>query len=134
MAAITIEEAGMELDDEQREAWARDGFLVLRGALDEERVAAIAGWVDEVERWATTGGPGLHHFEQTDTGPAIARSEDLIGHHPGLRALLTEGLLVDLAGQLFGESALLYKEKVNYKQPGGGGFAPHQDAPAYRFV
>ena len=94
----------MELDDEQREAWARDGFLVLRGALDEERVAAIAGWVDEVERWATTGGPGLHHFEQTDAGPAIARSEDLVGHHAGLRALLTEGLLVDLAGQLFDDA------------------------------
>ncbi|MBL8776378.1 MAG: phytanoyl-CoA dioxygenase family protein [Acidimicrobiales bacterium] len=124
----------MQLDDEQREAWRRDGYLVLRGALDEARVAEIAAWVDEVEGWATGGGPGLHHFEQTDGGPTIARSEDLIGHHAGLRALLTEGLLVEVTGQLFGEPALLYKEKVNYKQPGGGGFAPHQDAPAYRFV
>ena len=39
-----------------------------------------------------------------------------------------------LAGALLGERAALYKEKVNYKQPGGAGFAPHQDAPAYRFV
>mgnify|MGYP000885623130 CR=1 FL=1 len=124
----------MRLDDEQRSAWERDGSLVLRGALDPARVAEIAAWVDEVEGWARAGGPGLHHFEQTDAGPTIARSEDLIGHHAGLRALLTEGLLPDLAGQLFGEPALLYKEKVNYKQPGGGGFAPHQDAPAYRFV
>ncbi len=124
----------MRLDDEQRAAWAHDGYLVLRAALDATRVAEITAWVDEVEGWAGAGGPGLHHFEQTDVGPTIARSEDLIGHHPGLRALLTEGLLPDLAGQLFGEPALLYKEKVNYKQPGGGGFAPHQDAPAYRFV
>ena len=29
---------------------------------------------------------------------------------------------------------MLYKEKVNYKHPGGAGFAPHQGAPAYRFV
>ena len=124
----------MQLDDEQREAWQRDGYLVLRGALRPGRVAEIAAWVDEVEAWAAEGGPGLHHFEQTEGGPTIARSEDLIGHHPGLRALLTEGLLVEVTGQLFGEPALLYKEKVNYKQPGGGGFAPHQDAPAYRFV
>lgn len=124
----------MQLDDQQREAWRRDGYLVLRGALDEARVAEIAAWVDEVEGWATGGGPGLHHFEQTDDGPTIARSEDLVGHHAGLRALLTEGLLVEVTGALFGEPALLYKEKVNYKQPGGGGFAPHQDAPAYRFV
>ena len=27
--------------------------------------------------------------------------------------------------------ACLFKEKVNFKRPGGGAFAPHQDAPAF---
>lgn len=124
----------MRLAEAQRAAYERDGHVVLRGALSKTRVAEIARWVDEVAGWAATDGPGLHHFEQTDAGPALARSEDLVGHHPGLRALLTEGLVLDLAGELLGEPAALYKEKVNYKQPGGAGFAPHQDAPAYRFV
>ena len=35
---------------------------------------------------------------------------------------------------LFDEPTVLFKEKINYKHPGGGGFAPHQDATAYRFV
>jgi 2-aminoethylphosphonate dioxygenase len=117
-----------------RTAFARDGHVVLRGVLDVTRVSAIAAMVDEVAAWAQHDGPGLHHFEQTDTGPALARSEDLVGHHAGLRALLTEGLVPEVAGELLGERATLYKEKVNYKQPGGAGFAPHQDAPAYRFV
>jgi ectoine hydroxylase-related dioxygenase (phytanoyl-CoA dioxygenase family) len=122
------------LDPEQLDSWRRDGFLVLRGALDTARMAEVRAWVDEITSWAHEDGPGLHHFEQTDAGPAIARSEDLIGHHAGVRALLTEGLLPAHCGALFGEPAVLYKEKINYKQPGGGGFAPHQDAPAYRFV
>jgi ectoine hydroxylase-related dioxygenase (phytanoyl-CoA dioxygenase family) len=122
------------LDERQLADWARDGHVVLRGALDPARVAEIAAWVDEITGWAETGGPGLHHFEQTDAGPTLARSEDLIPHHEGVRALLTDGLLVELAGELLGEPAVLYKEKINYKHPGGGGFAPHQDAPAYRFV
>jgi len=29
------------------------------------------------------------------------------------------------------EPAVLFKEKINYKQPGGAGYAAHQDAPAY---
>lgn len=124
----------MRLDDDQREAWARDGYLVLRHALADDRVDEIGSWVDEITGWAATGGPGLHHFEQTDAGPTVARSEDLIGHHPGIRSFLTEGVIPELAGLLLGEPAVLYKEKINYKQPGGGGFAPHQDAPAYRFV
>lgn len=124
----------MTLDAGQRAAFERDGYIVLRRALTAPRVEEVAAMVDQVATWATSAGQGLHHFEQTDTGPALARSEDLIGHHPGLRSLLTEGLVPDLAGELLGEPAALYKEKVNYKQPGGAGFAPHQDAPAYRFV
>lgn len=132
------------LNEQQVADFGRDGFLVLRGALDPERVAEVRAWVDEITGWASTDGPGLHHFEQTDAGPTLARSEDLVPHHAGVRALLTEGLLVDVTGDLFAacapaggendQGALLYKEKINYKQPGGGGFAPHQDAPAYRFV
>ncbi len=124
----------MTLTGAQREGWEGDGYLVLREALDPARVAEVAGWVEEVAAWAAHDGPGLHHHELTDDGPALARSEDLIGHHAGLRGLLTEGLVPELAAALLGEPAVLYKEKVNYKQPGGAGFAPHQDAPAYRFV
>lgn len=124
----------MRLSVEQQADYRRDGYLVLRAALADDDVARVATWVDEVAAWATDDGPGLHHFEQTDHGPALARSEDLVGHHAGLRRLLTEGTLPSLAAALLGEPAVLYKEKINYKQPGGAGFAPHQDAPAYRFV
>jgi ectoine hydroxylase-related dioxygenase (phytanoyl-CoA dioxygenase family) len=48
--------------------------------------------------------------------------------------LLRVGRLVAAAGELLGEPAVLYKEKINYKLSGGAGFAPHQDAPAYRFI
>src|SRR5690349_1017645 len=115
----------MGLSDAQLENWRRDGYLLLEGALDDDRVAEVRRWVDEVAAWADAGGPGLHHFEQTDAGPTLARSEDLVPNHDGLRALLTDGLVVDVAGALLGERAVLYKEKINYKQPGGGGFAAH---------
>ena len=124
----------MILGDDQLADYEDHGYLVLRGAVDRGRLTEVTAWVDEVTAWADADGPGLHHFEQTDDGPALARSEDLVGHHAGLRSFLTEGLVPDLAGALLGEPATLYKEKVNYKQPGGAGFAPHQDAPAYRFV
>jgi ectoine hydroxylase-related dioxygenase (phytanoyl-CoA dioxygenase family) len=42
--------------------------------------------------------------------------------------------MVETASALLGEPAVLYKEKINYKLAGGAGYAPHQDAPAYRFV
>lgn len=115
-------------------AWDISGRLVLRGALDPDRVACIEEAVSAVEAWAETGGPGLHHFEMTDVGRRIARSEDFEPHQPFLSNLLRHGLIVEVLEALFGGPAVLFKEKINYKHPGGGGFAPHQDATAYRFV
>jgi ectoine hydroxylase-related dioxygenase (phytanoyl-CoA dioxygenase family) len=36
----------------------------------------------------------------------------------------------DCVSDLFGEAALLFKDKINFKMPGGSGFTPHQDAQA----
>lgn len=118
----------------QLQQFHRDGWLALRGVLDPGRVAEVSAFVDQLAEWAEAGGPGLHHFEQTDAGPAIARSEDFVPHHVGLRQLICAGPVLRWVSELMGEPAVLFKEKVNYKHPGGGGFAPHQDATAYRFA
>lgn len=109
------------------------GWVVQRGAMDEAAVGQITSWIDEVELWSTCDGPGLHHFEQTDDGPRVARSEEIIEGHEPLGTLIGD-TLASAISPLFGEDAVLFKEKINYKYPGGGGFAPHQDATAYRFV
>ena len=124
----------MELTTAHRSCWEDNGWVVLEQALASSELADLSDWVDEVAAWSRTGGPGLHHHEQTDAGPAIARSERFADDHAGLGAFVRGGLIADVLGQLFGEPAVLFKEKVNYKHPGGGGFAPHQDATAYRFV
>jgi ectoine hydroxylase-related dioxygenase (phytanoyl-CoA dioxygenase family) len=76
----------------------------------------------------------MHHRELTDHGPALCRTENFTPFHDGLRTLLRSGTMVDIASALLGEPAVLYKEKINYKLPGGAGYAPHQDAPAYPFI
>lgn len=124
----------MSLTPEQQASFAENGWLVLRGALDQTTLDRLQAWVEQLDEWAWLDGPGMHHFEQTDGGAKLARSEDLIPHHPGLRGFICEGDIIGWVGDLLGEPAVLYKEKINYKHAGGAGFAPHQDATAYRFV
>jgi hypothetical protein len=115
------------------EHFATHGWA-LTEPLDPAGLAALQRWVDEIERWPEPGDGWLHHREMTDDGPKLCRSENLIPFHEGLRAFLTEGPMLETATALLGEPAVLYKEKINYKLPGGAGYAAHQDAPAYRFV
>ena len=122
------------LDADQSAGWAESGWLVLPGVVDEQTLDEVRGAVEDLRRWAADGGPGLHHFEATDHGPTLARSERFADDQEVLGRFIAEGLIPDVLRCLFGEPAVLFKEKVNYKAPGGGGFAPHQDATAYRFV
>jgi hypothetical protein len=107
---------------------------VLTRTLTAGDVAALRDWVDEVAAWPDGGGEWLQYREMTDDGPKLCRTENFVPFHSGLRDLLTAGAMPAVASALLGEPAVLYKEKINYKLPGGAGYAPHQDAPAYRFV
>jgi hypothetical protein len=111
--------------------FAVHGWVLTRGHHD---VDELASWVDEVAAWPDDGGGWMHHRELTDTGPQLCRTEGFVPFHAGLGALLSTGRMLETASALLGEPAVLYKEKINYKLPGGAGYAPHQDAPAYRFV
>ncbi len=113
--------------------FAATGWLLV-STLDGGGVRDLQRWCDDIASWPDDGDGWLHHREMTDEGPRLCRSENLIPFHDGLRALLTTGRLVETAGALLGEEAVLYKEKINYKLAGGAGYAPHQDAPAYPFI
>jgi phosphonate degradation associated HDIG domain protein len=115
-------------------SWERDGVAVLRAALDEALVADLVRWVGEHEADASgEAALALHHHESTDRGVALARSERFADTHEGLGAFV-RGAAADIVSSVEGEPVLLFKEKVNHKRPGGAGFAPHQDARAYRFA
>ena len=96
--------------------------------------ASLPSWVDDVAAWPPDDGEWMQHLEDTDTGPALCRSENFVPYHAALRQLLTAGSMLEVASALLGEPAVLYKEKVNYKAPGGAGYSPHQDAPAYPLI
>jgi hypothetical protein len=113
------------------EHWQQAGFLCLDGYITGAVLEELRAWVDEIESWPPTEGRWLQHDELTDTGPRRARTENFAPFHAGMQRLLTGGPIVHMASDLLGEPAVLYKEKINYKHPGGAGFAPHQDQAAY---
>ena len=128
-----VVEAVRDVDAAAVAHYREQGWL-LTETLDADGVRNLQAWVDEVASWPIGGGAWLHHQELTDDGPKLCRSENFTPFHEGLHDLLLTGSMLETASALLGEPAVLYKEKVNYKLPGGAGYAPHQDAPAYPFI
>jgi hypothetical protein len=126
---------GLAADDRERLVghFRAHGWVAV-DALAPADAALLPVWVDEIAAIADGDDGVLQHFEATDAGPALCRSENFVPVHAGMRRLLCEGRLVGVAGALLGEPAVLYKEKINYKLAGGAGYSPHQDAPAYPMI
>lgn len=125
--------AGMSpiLSKQQIDHWKARGWLVLGNVVPHHTSQSLVDWVD---RLAQSPGPNeqrLHYFEQTDCGRMLCRTERYLEDHAELRRLICEGTIPQLVGDVLGEPAVIYKEKVNYKSPGGAGFNAHQDATAY---
>lgn len=119
------------LDDAQIESFRRDGYVVVPGLMAAGAMASIRQWTDEVQAWPETAGKWMKYFETDAAGRRILnRIEDVLPFHTGFREVAGSALLAGSCGQLFDEPAVLFKDKINFKQAGGGGFDPHQDVQA----
>ena len=111
----------------------RDGFLVVRGFFDDRQMAQILDWTEALEH--SPEAPGQHwvYHEQSLTDPAqrvIQRIENFCPYHAGLDSLVRQGSLPRWTQALMGEPVVLFKDKINFKKPGGPGFKAHQDQQA----
>jgi hypothetical protein len=119
------------LTEDQIRAFHREGFVVVPGLVARADMDRVIAWTDEVQAWPETAGKWMMYFEQDAAGRRLLnRMENVLPYHEGFRELARSRLLMGACGQLFGEPAVLFKDKINFKLPGGGGFDPHQDVQA----
>lgn len=122
----------MKLEQQDIEQFRGSGYLIVRGLLKGPELANLIRWTDEVEAWPETPGKAMQYFEASRGNGArlLQRIENFYPFHDGFRALCDGPELRGVSSQLLGEEAVLFKEKINFKLPGGAGFEPHQDAQA----
>jgi hypothetical protein len=119
-----------DVGPEELDYWRRQRYVVLRGALSEREQVELRHAAEALAGWPETPGQWMKYFEPGE-GRLLCRVENFLPYHDGLRTLLERPDLLACLEALMGEPAVLFKEKLNYKLPGGAGFAPHQDAPAF---
>ena len=118
------------LTADQIDAFRRDGFLILRGLFSPADVGDQERWIDEIATRPPEVGRQMVYYEDSLKSPGarvLARIEKFSEYHAGLGGLVADPQLIGPIADLLGEDPALFKEKVNFKMPGGAGFTPHQD-------
>ena len=117
----------------QSAVMARDGFLVVRNFFAEPEVGDIRGWIEDLSAAPETPGRHWVYHEDSVTEPGtrvLQRIENFCPFHPGFDRLVRAGALARWVAALMGGPVALFKEKINFKMPGGAGFKAHQDQQA----
>jgi ectoine hydroxylase-related dioxygenase (phytanoyl-CoA dioxygenase family) len=121
------------MNNDQVAAFERDGYLLLRGFFDADEVADITRWTEDLASAPEEVGRHWVYREASLLNPEdriIQRIENFCPFHEGFDCLVRHGRLIETVSRLFGEEAVLFKEKINFKMPGGAGFKAHQDQQA----
>ncbi len=119
------------IDEKQATTFQQDGFLLLRNGFDAGDVETIDTWCQEILAAPEQSGRHWVYHEKSLKTPdreLVCRIENIAPFHEGFAQL--SDVLRHPVSTLLGEEAVLFKEKINFKMPGGDGFKPHQDSQA----
>lgn len=114
-------------------AFDRDGFLVKRDLFGPQEIMKIGRWAQQLADAPEDADRHWMYFERSLSDPdqrLLNRIENFYPFHDGFRRLFDGNKLRGAVSDLLGEPAVLYKDKINFKLPGGEGFKPHQDQQA----
>ena len=105
-----------QLTEQQIETFVSSGYVLIRRVFDVQDIVKIDTWAREVENTPADSRRYWVYREKSRLEPGrmiICRIENIISHHAGFMALST--ILQVAIGQLLGEPAILFKDKINFK-------------------
>ena len=120
------------LSNTEKDQFHRDGFVVVPGMYSTDEIQQISDWSDELAANPEEPGKTMMYFEtSSDKGSRIlCRIENFVPYHQGFHQLITTRRMQQAVSELLDEAAVLFKDKINFKLPGGDGFKQHQDVQA----
>lgn len=114
-----------ELDE-----FKNNGFVIVRSLFNKEEMMYVKNQALNLLNEKPKLGREMVYLEESLKTPGIkqvSRIENFLPYNDELNKLFNEGRMMACLNELFGETAVLFKDKINYKQPGEGVATPHQD-------
>ena len=108
------------------ENFSEHGYVLLKNKMPE--VKTLEEVTKRFFELPEAKGKYMKYFEGKNR--RLSRIEYMVDFDEHLKQI-EQDILRPIANTYLGEEANLFKEKINFKFPGGGAFDPHQDFPAW---
>ena len=124
------------LTEQQIKKYQNDGFLLLRKFFTKDELEPIIKSIEQFSRMKPNDwelGKEMAYYEtstENEDERILCRVEKYVDYHQEFRKLANSDKILSVLEDLMGGSCILFKDKINFKRPNGGGFRPHQDVQA----
>ena len=124
------------LTELQIKKYQNDGFLLLKKLFSKEEMEPIIKSINKFSEvpynfWEV--GKEMAYYETSNENESeriLCRIEKYVDYHPEFQKLASSNKILSALQDLMGGPCVLFKDKINFKRPGAGGFRPHQDVQA----
>ena len=122
------------LTELQVKKYENDGFLLLKNFFSKEEMEPIIKSINKFSElpynfWEA--GKEMAYYETSNENERIlCRIEKYVDFHPEFQKLANSKKVLSVLEDLMGGPCILFKDKINFKKPGAGGYRPHQDVQA----
>ena len=136
------------LTEQQIKKYQNDGFLLIKNFFSKDELEAINKSIEkfskmkpndwepgkEMAYYETSTSIGDYTMNETSTKNEnermLCRVEKYVDYHQEFQKLANSDKILNVLEDLMGGPCILFKDKINFKRPNGGGFRPHQDVQA----
>ena len=136
------------LTEQQIKKYQNDGFLLIKNFFSKDELEAINKSIEkfskmkpndwelgkEMAYYETSTSIGDYDMNKTSTKNEnkrmLCRIEKYVDYHQEFQKLANSDRILSVLEDLMGGPCILFKDKINFKRPNGGGFRPHQDVQA----
>ena len=114
--------------------YKKNGYLVCKDIFSKQDVIYLKKYTDELRKLKPKKNKYMMYFDSKNKNSKdlyLTRTENFIPYHNNFRNFFKRKKIIQIVSQLFGSKAVLFKDKINWKQPGAKGFEPHQDSQVW---
>lgn len=118
-----------------KETFESFGYLWVKDFFSEEEVSLLQNLADQIYDKITQNPETdqLIIVKEANDSHQICRAEDLLSFSDELKTFI-QTRIMNYLEELLEEPFVPFKDKINFKWPGGGAFLPHQDYPAFSLL
>lgn len=108
----------------------KNGFLIMRNVFDKSEQKLLSMTADKIYSLPEVKGSYMKYYENTKDGRILSRVENFYKTDLQFKKFI-DYKINPIVNKIYGGPMVLFKDKINWKQPGGGSFKPHQDFGAW---